>query len=357
MKKNRNRLLAAGLICLLGLALSIPAMAGPIRAEGELRLISYNIAGLPIPSIFNADRRSPWKNGAEIGRQVGAAGYDLVAVQEDFSNYSRFKKALDYPYFSYHKGNIPAGDGLDFFSKRPIYNFTRVTWAQRYGGFTYGGTDEYTPKGFSHAVMELAPGVYLDIYDLHANASGSEERGLTVRPSAVARRAQFEQLSAYIQAHSQGRALVILGDFNARLRQPADGMYEVLLAPNGIRDTWAETFNGGKEQFDDGAWPTGDQGERVDRILYRGGEALELTLVESAGVRWKDAEGRNLSDHEFSWTAALRYVYNGEPETRDDLRAPEPIPFFTKAWDYITNFFRDLGLLVKEIPAMLGLKK
>jgi len=340
------------LLCLACFALPISASES-FPVQGELKMISYNVAGLPIPAIFDAERRSPLRDGAEIGRQIGAAGYDLLAAQEDFCNYWLLRRAIDMPYFSYHQGNIPAGDGLDFFSKYPIYNVERRAWEQRYGGFTYGGTDEYTPKGFQHAVMELAPGVYLDIYNLHANASGSEERNLEVRPSAVARRTQFEQLSAYIMENSKGRAVVVLGDFNTRLRTPFDGMYEIFMEPNGIKDTWAEIFNEGREEYNgESDWPQ----ELVDRIMYRSGDSLELTLVEADRKPWRTAEGRDLSDHSFSWAATFRYELTGVTEEGVTLHEPRPLPWLQKAWGYIYHFFRDLGILfTKDLPNLLAL--
>lgn len=353
MKATKRALtLCLALLCLACLA--IPAAALDTPAQGELRMITYNVAGLPIPAIFNSEGRSPLRDGREIGRQIGESDYDLLAVQEDFCNYGPLRQAIAAPYFSYHQGNIPAGDGLDFFSRHPIYNVERRPWEQRYGGFTYGGTDEYTPKGFQHAVMELAPGVYLDIYNLHGNASGSEERNLEVRPSAVARRTQFEQLSAYIQANSQGRAVVVLGDFNTRLRQPFDGLYEVLIQPNGLKDTWAEVYNGGLEDYTGQSDWTQESG--VDRIMYRSGNSLALTLLEAGQKPWRTAEGRDLSDHAFSWAATFQYQMTGVTEEGVALREPKPLPLPQKAWGYIYHFFRDLGILfTKDLPNLLGL--
>ncbi|MCL2495501.1 MAG: endonuclease/exonuclease/phosphatase family protein [Oscillospiraceae bacterium] len=350
MKTTKRTLaLCTGLLlCLACFALPISA-ADALPAQGELKMITYNIDGLPLPAFINGYGHYPWRDAAEIGRQIAADGCALLAVQEDFSNYFSIRRAFAAPYYSYNQGNIPAGDGLDFFSQHPIYNIERRAWAQRYGGFTYGATDEYTPKGFQHAVMELAPGVYLDVYNLHANAGG----GGAGNPAAAARRAQFQQLSAYMQEHSQGRAVVVLGDFNTRLRQPFDGLYEVLMEPNGLRDTWAETFNDGREAY------TGQsdwyQESGVDRIMYRSGDAVALTLVTSCHQPWRTAEGRDLSDHAFSWAATFAYAFTGVTEEGVELGAPKPMPVLEKAWGYIYHFFRDLGILfTKDLPNLLG---
>jgi len=346
--RTTKRISALCLSLLLGLfCLALPAAAGESTpARGELHMVSYNIAGLPIP---NTDGRRPLRDAAEIGRQIAADGCALLAVQEDFSNYFSIRRAFAAPYYSYNRGNIPAGDGLDVFSLHPLYNVERRAWEQRYGGFFYGSADEYTPKGFQHAVMELAPGVYLDVYNLHANAGGTGAGSA----AGAARRAQFEQLSAYIQENSQGRAVVILGDFNTRLRSPFDGMYEVLMEPCGLTDTWAEMHNAGRVGYDGQSdWPQ----ELVDRIMYRGGDSLALTLLEADRRPRRTADGRDLSDHSFSWAATFAYEFTGEMEEGVVLLEPRPLPPLQKAWGYVYHFFRDLGILfTKDLPSLLGI--
>jgi len=328
---------------------------------GELRLVSYNIAGLPVKSLFEG--RSVQRDAAEIGRQVRAAGYDLLAVQEDFSNYRPLRRALGAPHYSFSKGNVPAGDGLDVFSQRPIYNVARVPWARSYGGFTYGAADEYTPKGFMRATMALAPGAYVDIYNLHAVAGAYTEWEAPWHEPTTAgevRRAGFEQLRDYIQEHSAGRALILLGDFNSVLWKVPDGLYDTLIEPLGLKDTWAELFNGGKMAYDgQGDWQGGatrDAGsaEHIDKILYRSGGAVEFTVAEAAAVPWITHRGRSLSDHD-SWTATLRYtITNAREDGSERLRKPEPIPAGEKLRGYATGIRHDAGVLKKEMPVLLG---
>ena len=352
--KITKRILSLCLVLVLGFSLAaVSAYAEPAPTEGELRLISYNIAGLPIPKLINKTR-SPLQDAKEIGRQIGAAGYDLLAVQEDFASYGQIKGMLDAPYFSYHKGNVPAGDGLDFFSQYPIYNVNRVSWAKRWGGFSFGAADEYTPKGFSHAVMELAPGVYIDIYNVHANASG--RKGIPTdqeSPGGRHRKAQFGQLSDYIKANSAGRAVIVFGDFNTYLRRAVDGLDEALITPCSLKDSWAELYNGGITTYTGGAWA--DEGDtQRDRILFRGSDTVTLTALTAESTDRTDADGRSLSDHA-SWAATLKYELTGATETIDNLRAPTPVPFFTKLWDYLSNIGRCIGILVtREIPALFG---
>ena len=329
---------------------------------GDLRLISYNIAGLPVKSVFEG--RSAKLDAAEIGRQVRAAGYDLLAVQEDFCSYRQLRREIQAPYCSFSKGNVPAGDGVDIFSRYPLYNVVRVPWARSYGGITYGAGCEYTPKGFMHAVMALAPGAYVDVYNLHAVAGAYSEweESAWNEPTIAGeyRRAGFEQLRDYIQAHSAGRALILLGDFNTVLWKVPDGLYDTLIEPLGLKDTWADLFNGGRMAYDGGDWEGGatrDAGsaEFIDKILYRSGGAVEFTVAEAAHVPWKTPQGRDLSDHD-SWAATLRYTITGarEADARLRLQKPEPLPAGEKLWGYAAGIRRDAVLLKKEMPRILG---
>lgn len=359
MKPKRcvtTRLLALGfalLLCLTSMGMTAFAAEEDAATAGDLRLISYNIDGLPIPAFLNGYGHNPWLDARELGQKIRDAGYDLLAVQEDFCNYRWIRSTLGAPYYSYHKGNIPAGDGLDFFSQHPIYHVTRVTWAERYGGITYGAMDEYTPKGFLHAVMELAPGAYVDIYTLHANARDKGEWNTPWDEPTVSgayRKSDFAQLSAYIQEHSAGRAVIVLGDFNTVLWKVHDGLYDALLAPCGLKDTWAEMYNSGNMVYDGGSWGDETYIQR-DRILFRGSDAVNFTVTAAESRDWTTEDGRSLADHA-SWTATLHYTLEpGEP--LDDLEAPRPLPLREKLWGYVENLWHDLGVLAKELLGLI----
>ena len=53
----------------------------------------------------------------------------------------------------------------------PIYNEKRVTWNEACGILT-DGSDELTPKGFVYTVIDIGNGIYVDFYNLHADAYG-----------------------------------------------------------------------------------------------------------------------------------------------------------------------------------------
>jgi len=112
--------------------------------------------------------------------------------------------------------------------------------------------------------------------------------------------------------------------------------------------------------YDGGDWEgdaTRDAGsaEYIDKILYRSGRAVELTVAEAAPLPWLSSRGRSLSDHE-SWAATLRYALAGarEDDARLCLRLPEPMPTGKKLRGYATGIRHDAAVLKKEMPRILG---
>lgn len=181
------------------------------------------------------------------------------------------------------------GDGLNRFSIFSISGHRRVTWEVCYG-ITDNGADCMTTKGFSVARHELSKGVYVDVYNLHMDASGDEE-------DQQARAAQTEQLLIEIAAHSSGHATIVAGDTNLkkdRPDRPLDKVSLERLLGQAELQVACRTVN-----CDD---------ERIDRIMYRSSATLTLTSTDwSLPSEFVDSHGEDLSDHEpvlvpFSWT-------------------------------------------------------
>jgi endonuclease/exonuclease/phosphatase family metal-dependent hydrolase len=129
-------------------------------------------------------------------------------------------------------GNVPLGSGLNTLSRYNWNAFDRVTWDQCF----INEADCLTPKGFTFMRLELASGVEVDLYNLHADA-GDEEG------DKDARRGDDMQLLAYINAHSAGRAVVIAGDMNDRYTESGRSIDVLINA--GFQDAWIELVNGG----------------------------------------------------------------------------------------------------------------
>jgi hypothetical protein len=279
-------------------ALLAPAAA----AATSLSVLTYNVAGLPL----GLSSSNPEVNTVQISPRLN--DFDLVAVQEDFGFHDELVSEIVHPFVSVKDTRdaqpvldlgivLGLGDGLNTFSSSPFHDFTRRTWQTCFGVFA-NGSDCLAPKGFSFARHAVEPGVFVDVYNLHADAGGDPE-------DLAARRAQMGQLADFVLAWSAGRAVIVLGDTNSRYTRGGDVLPE-LIATLGLTDVWVELSRGG-DVPDVGSPlsagcpldPAGPDCERVDKIFYRSGEGVTLEALEhSVLTDWVDAAGAPLSDHD-----------------------------------------------------------
>ena len=257
----------------------------PPPADGAFDLLVYNVAGLP----QGVSGSNPAVNMVQISPLLNK--YDLALVQEDFAYHEELLSEDMHPYVSEPKpsaGGLDMGDGLNRFSWTPFSDHTRTAWAECSGQFSMG-SDCLTSKGFAVATHELAPGVFLDIYNLHMDASSNPE-------DVAARMAQVDQLLAAIDARSEGRAIVVAGDTNMDEDPEDEQTLQTLLQGAGLTDVCR-------------ALDCGDAG-RIDRAMFRSSDTLTLTPVSWAlDGDFVDDQGELLSDHEavavtLSWSFA-----------------------------------------------------
>ena len=166
---------------------------------------------------------------------------------------------------------------MNRFSRSPFGPLTRVAWEKCNGFFDSGG-DCMTTKGFSVARHELAPGIPVDVYNLHMDASGSQA-------DIETRKAQAQQLAAYVATNSAGVAVVMAGDTNLKKTRPAD----------------LEPLAGFLQQTDlrDACRTLDCPDDRIDRVLFRSSDAVELQPLEWAlPAGFVDSAAEPLSDHE-----------------------------------------------------------
>ena len=283
------------------LPLACAAATGPRR--GTLLALSYNVAGLPeslsgsMPETFTP-LISPLLNG-----------YDLVVVQESwltpdpnpFDPLRTYHEVLvvdaNHPHKSIPKpapaGTDPArptailSDGLNRFSHVPFTGADRVPWTECFG-VAASGSDCLALKGFSMARTSLAPGIPVDVYNLHMEAGGNDE-------DDQVRANQVTQLVDYIALNSAGNAVIVAGDFNLHSDGPPDDVpFQALLDGSGLQDVCVAV----------GCPDT----NRIDKFLFRNSDTLQLTPLS-----WNFETdlfvapgGEPLSDHdplavEFLW--------------------------------------------------------
>lgn len=307
----------------LPLALVVLALAGcggepgPLRAppakppSGEFTTLSYNVAGLP----QEISKVRPRENIPRISPLL--AGYDIVLTQEDFdwwrpgldkfdfaSYHARLRAETGHPWASArHPGpeavglhaptqrpTLMVGDGLGLLSRFPFDELRRVPWKT----FGENAADGLAMKGFAMARVDLAAGASVDVYTLHADAGGAPA-------DDAARRAGFEQLAAWMEEHSAGRAVILGGDTNLHTHPGSDDakIWSAFLARTGLADVCD-------------ALDSADRA-RIDKFAFRSGAGVELRpLSEAFEVeKFRDPEGRPLSDHDalavkWRWTASPR---------------------------------------------------
>ena len=274
---------------------------------GTFSVLSYNIAGLPQGlSSAPGDRTA---DTTQIGQRLGP--FDVVHVEEDF-NYHAALYAADttHAYRTPTSGGAGVGSGLNTLSDLPydVDDFERVQW----DACQIDSGDCLTPKGFTFMKVRIADGVYVDFYNLHTNAGTNDG-------DEAARASNLSQLSAYIQSHSAGDAVVVMGDTNTRYTRSADTIAG-FAAANGLTDVWVQNVLGGVAPAP-GAPPLlcdenaiTDTCEVVDKILYRSSKLVDLTATSyhNEHAAFLDSSGQMLSDHDpisahFSWTLSDAY--------------------------------------------------
>lgn len=278
--------------------LALGACLVPAGAQaGTVSVLTYNVAGLP--QGINPDQ-FPAINTVKISPKLNA--YDLVGVQEDFNYHADLVSQIDHPHQSVKdtSGRDPYffgfGDGLNTFSRSPFSSFTRVMWTDCNGYFD-AASDCLAPKGFTLARHTLAPGVEVDVYNLHAEAGGGAA-------DVAARQSNLRQLYAFIEANSADRAVIVMGDTNSRYTR-ADDILPELVSAVGLTDVWVERVRGGVAPGIGAALtagcaaaPGGPDCETIDKIFYRSGGGVVLTpLSYQIPAEFVDEAGAPLSDH------------------------------------------------------------
>ncbi len=312
-------------------------------------MMNFNVAGLP-----TFDGTDSAGNHKKIAEYIVENGFDIVAVQEDFAyNKSLVSNLSGYDYITNHSGSIPGGDGLNIFTQdMPVYNETRVQWNDSFGDIAEG--DILTPKGIIYAVIEIADGVYIDFYDIHADAFDTEG-------SIAARVSNYNQLMAMIESNSakNNRPVIITGDFNSFLHTTAEAnsnMYSIFHENGGFKDAWVEIHNNG-DYFDFTSWDDGTsywgKWDSVEKYLYRDGGGVTVKPVDFAYSWVLNDAGESVSDHAsaecvFEFTVTEDFVENTQ-----ELAVVTQSPF-RNIINTIKWIFKDLAYMLSHIDELIA---
>jgi hypothetical protein len=286
--------------------MSDAAVLPDIASSGEFTALTYNVAGLP----EGLSGSHPAMNTQYISPLLD--DYDLVLVQEDWLTpdpnplglrvYHDVLAASAHHPFQSVPAPCPLGsnpvrpsalvsDGLNEFSRFEFRDLTRVAWEGCFGalGANDGGaTDSGATKAFSVAEHVYAPGVEVDVYNLHGEA------GSTATDQQL-QEAGFSQLAAFINDFSRGHAVILGGDTNLHTEpaNPDAAIWQRLLADTGLNDVCQSV-------------ECGSDRSRIDKFAFRNNDSLTLLPQSYRFERDKfvGPDGMPLSDHD---ALAVRY--------------------------------------------------
>ena len=285
--------MVAAITLVVGLAGIGPAAA--TSDTGTFTALTYNVAGLP----EGLSGSNPSVNTPLISPLLNA--YDLVLVQEDWIDAGGVNFFHDdliaqatHPYLTTPapapQGTDPrrpealVADGLNMLSRFPFGPVTRQMWPHCFGGIDTsdgGAADCLSQKGFSVTRTTFAPGVEVDVYDLHGEAGSTTLDELFSAED-------FAVLGRSIAAHSAGRAVLVGGDFNLHTDRPGDrAVFDDFLAAAGLTDVCAVV-------------DCGADADVIDKFVFRsgGGVALEPLSHTFERARFQRSDDQPLSDHD-----------------------------------------------------------
>lgn len=320
-KKFRKSIVVVLTLAILFGFTAIPhqVLANEGNDDKTFRVLSLNVAGLP--DIISSS--NPKVNTVKMSPLLN--NYDIVSVQEDFAYHQELISQVTLPYLTSHSGNVPIGDGMNFLSNYSLNETARYKWKDRYG-FVDNGADQMTPKGILYSTVEIEPGYYIDIYNIHTDA-GSDEG------SYAARRSNMIQLAELIQQRSVGKAVIVIGDTNSRYTREQDNFETAVLETCGLRDPWIDLIRNGEVPADgealmDSANRNSATNEVVDKIWYRSGRNVSLEAIHYAllETEFTDENGAQLSDH-YPITSTFRYTLNEEIKTSETYGGTGGTPF------------------------------
>ena len=206
----------------------------------QFRVLTYNVRALPAVLAGDGPRRRLPLIGDRISNE-----YDVALLQEQFEFPRRLEDSLAKTPFTLFRGNGPvlkerslgarlvhwlasipgnmfAGRGLPLNSglTTVVINRQELHAEQLVrrpfdvcDGYFFGKADCMASKGVL-GVRLRGPGVEVDLYNTHLDASGSyENRDVRARQLAI--------VAEEIRRHSEGRAVILAGDLNSRWRTRA----------------------------------------------------------------------------------------------------------------------------------------
>ncbi|KAI6715187.1 endonuclease/Exonuclease/phosphatase [Diplocarpon mali] len=284
------------------ITLAIADQAPPVPTKGDFNVLTMNVGGIS-GAIDKDGVPEDQTNAKTIGKLFSSLGYKIINMQEDFHYNDNIYANVKYLFKSVPAPEVPNSDGLNTISAFTPNAFERVKWNKCSQASEF---DCDTANGFTIMRAQIATGVFVDVYNLRADAGVKEE-------DKVARASNFDDLATYIDVMSAGNPVIILGDTSSLYTRQGDNP-TIFVTRNGMRDVFVELHLNGVDPTVEKACknPSVVQDcETTDKVFYRGSRQLQLeaTYFNYESPKFISASGGVLSDHNpitvnFTWSVS-----------------------------------------------------
>ena len=253
----------------------------------ELRVLSYNIQGLPIPFFYDHTRYLDIGKKILERKKLGNEPH-IIAIQEGFHH--RVSELIDivkYPHVFYGpkaKGG-KVSSGLIYLSKFPILENRKMAFKN------CTGFDCMSRKG-AHLIKIQIPGTNLQIkiVNTHMNANDSEYYD---PDAAQCRLEQLQEIRDFYWTYDfdHKSADIILGDFNFAYNEYEFTSFEYFM---DMKNSAMWCLEAGTCRGED---PREDLQIAIDHQFFKNGTDVKLTPVFFERNFREVVNGRYLSDH------------------------------------------------------------
>jgi len=183
----------------------------------DLRVVTYNVWGLPSPILRHPDRF------AELPNAINSLDADVVLIQEAFTKKAKALETLPkFPYVARGPSSnfLRFSSGLLILSRYPIIESSTLKYT------ACGGFDCYSNKGAIYARI-LVPGQgIISVFNTHLNANQHTDKRLL----------QTTELLKFVRAHSGQLPTIVGGDFN----QVGQALFTQIPTAPPLRDAYRE---------------------------------------------------------------------------------------------------------------------
>lgn len=266
----------------------------PVQPHGELKIkiLSYNVQGLPMPWMSTSHLRDIGKILAERRRQ-GSAPH-IVAIQEAFhQDIAHLINEAGYPYRKDGPGpgsGRSTGSGLIVLSEFPIIARAQMIFDYN----NTAGVDWNANKGVLYTKIRI-PGAPEPLELLNTHMQSDYDNPLTpLSATQGARRRQIREAGDFMwRTASRNGPLVFVGDFNT---YSTLGDYYDIIAQTFLTDA-AETCvinSSCKTNVD----PMNEIRTSLDHQFYRTNTTIKIEPLSYEKTFREPYNGRTLSDHE-----------------------------------------------------------